>query len=117
MKRWLTHSFIAAYLLALSWGIVAHAVNFGTGAHPAMYYVVWDMFCGWTSYSSRTLIIGQGESGKYYELAPGPWGEFKPFGKLGRRNYDPSGTHSPKLALNALRRPNYRRRRMLGQEI
>ncbi len=103
MKKWLIQSFIGLYLLALSWGIVSHAVSFGTGAHPAMYYIVWDMFCGWTSYSSRNIIIGQGESGKYYELSPGPWGEVQPFGKLGRRHYDVSGAHTPKLALNVLR--------------
>lgn len=103
MKRWITHTFIAAYLAALSWGILAHTVSFGTGSHPGMYYVVWDMFCGWSAYSSRNIIIGQGESGKYYQLAPGPWGEFRPFGSLGRRNYDVQGGHSPKLALNALR--------------
>lgn len=103
MKKWFISGFIGLYLLSLSWGIVAHAVNFGTGAHPAMYYVVWDMFCGWTAYSSRNVVIGQGESGKYYELAPGPWGEVRPFGKLGRRHYDVTGLHSADLARNTLR--------------
>ena len=107
MKRWLTHSVIGVYLLALSWGILSHTVNFGAGAHPVMYYLVWDMYCGWTSYSSRTVIIGQGESGKYYEIAPGPWGEFKPFADIGRRHYDPAGYHSPKFALNALRQTKH----------
>ena len=109
MKRWLTHAFIASYLAALSWGILAHTVSFGTASHPGMYYVVWDMFCGWSSYSSRNIIIGQGESGKYYQLAPGPWGEFRPFGDIGRRNYDVSGGHTPKLALNALRHTKHER--------
>jgi len=107
MKKWFTHATIAVYLAALSWGIVSHAVSYGTGSHPVMYYLVWDMFCGWSSYSNRTVIIGQGESGRYYELAPGPWGEFRPFGKIGRRHYDSLGIHSPKLALNALRQTRH----------
>jgi hypothetical protein len=97
MKRWLTNTTVAVYLLAL------HTVGYGTGSHPVMYFLVWDMFGGWASYESRMMIIGQGESGKYYELAPGPWGEFKPFGAIGRRHYDPLGGHAPKLALNAIR--------------
>ena len=109
MKRLLTHTFIAAYLSALSWGILSHTVSFGTTSHPGMYYVVWDMFCGWSSYSSRNVIIAQGESGKYYELAPGPWGEFQPFGSIGRRHYDVNGGHAPKLALNALRQTKHER--------
>lgn len=103
MKKWLTHGIIAAYLSALSWGIIAHTINFGTGAHPAMYYVVWDMFCGWASYSGRIQIIGQGESGRYYQLAPGPWGEMKPFGRIGRRHYDVQAAHAHRFALNALK--------------
>lgn len=107
MKKWLIHGTIVAYLAALNWGILAHTLSIGTGAHPAMYYFVWDMFCGWAGYSSRTIIIGQGDSGQYYELAPGPWGEFKPFGSIGRRHYDPDGSHSPKFALNVLRHTSH----------
>ncbi|MFQ5734672.1 MAG: hypothetical protein ACE5KM_22290 [Planctomycetaceae bacterium] len=107
MKKWLGSTFVVVYLTTLNWGIISHALNFGTGAHPAMYFVVWDMFCGWTSYSSRTIIVGQGESGRYYELAPGPWGEIKPFGSIGRRHYDPSGYHSPKFALNTLKQTKH----------
>jgi hypothetical protein len=103
MKKWLTHTTIAVYLTALSWGIVSHTLSYGATAHPVMYYFVWDMFCGWTSYESRMVIVGQGESGKYYQLAPGPWGEIRPYGRIGRRHYDPSGTHSPRFALNTLR--------------
>lgn len=102
MKRWMTHSFIALYLTAISWGIVSHSVEYGAYSHPAMYYVVWDMFCGWSGYSGRLQIIGEGESGKYYELAPGPWGEFVPFGSAARRHYDTMGTRAAKFARNAL---------------
>lgn len=107
MKRWLSHCTIAVYLCALSWGILSHTIKVGTGVHPVMYYLVWDMFCGWASYESRLQIIGEGESGRYYELAPGPWGEFRPFGNIGRRHYDTLGNHSPRLALNAIRQTSH----------
>jgi hypothetical protein len=103
MKKWIASLFICTYLGSLSWGIMSHTIGYGTGSHPAMYYVVWDMFCGWSSYSSRMIIIGEGESGKYYELSPGPWGDFQPFGPTGRQHYDGDGSHAPKLALNVLR--------------
>ena len=107
MKKWLTHCTIFAYLTALGGGILSHTVSYGTGSHPVMYYFVWDMFCGWSSYSSRIMIIGEGESGKYYELAPGPWGEYRPFGSIGRRHYDSTGSHSPKFALNAIKQTKH----------
>ena len=103
MKRWLTHATIAAYISVLGYGIACHAVSYKVSAHPLMYYIVWDMFCGWAAYSTRTHIVGQGESGKYYELSPGPWGDFEPFGHLGRRHYDTFTTHAPRLAQNTLK--------------
>ena len=103
MKRWLSHLMIVAYLGALFWGVVAHTLYYKSGAHPGMYFIVWDMFCGWAAHASRTQIIGEGESGKYYQLAPGPWGEFKPYGDIGRRHYDVGGLFSGSLAQNVLR--------------
>lgn len=103
MKRWLTHLLISSYLLALFWGIASHTLSFGTASHPSMYFIVWDMFCGWSSYADRIQIVGEGESGKYYELAPGPWGEFKPFASIGRRHYDVRGDFAPRFALNTLK--------------
>ena len=102
MKRWLAHLVIAGYLTALGIGLVCHTFGFGLGAHPAMYYVVWDMFCGWSAYESRMQVIGEGESGTFYELSPGPWGDFKPYGPLGRRHYDTFAAHGTRMALNAL---------------
>ena len=89
MKRWLAHLGIGAYLLALATGFVTHAFDFGTDCHPIMYFLVWDMFCGWSGYEGRMQLIGEGESGKFYELAPGPWGEFHPYGFIDRHHYDP----------------------------
>lgn len=103
MKRWLAHLFIASYLGALGIGIICHTFNFGTAVHPAMYYIIWDMFCGWSSYESRMQVIGEGASGTFYELSPGPWGDFKPYGPLGRRHYDTFAAHGTRLGLNALK--------------
>lgn len=107
MKRWLSHLLIVTYLGALSWGIVSHTLKVGVGAHTAMYFLVWDMFCGWSSHSSRVHVIGEGKSGTYYELAPGPWREFKPYGPLGRRHYDVFGLYAPSIAQNVLRHTDH----------
>ena len=53
-----------------------------------MYYIVWDMFCGWSAFDTRVHVISEGESGKFYELTPAPWGEIAPYGSIGRRHYD-----------------------------
>ncbi|MFN0055472.1 MAG: hypothetical protein ACKV0T_25275 [Planctomycetales bacterium] len=103
MKRILSIGFIVAYLAALNYGNVCHMLGFRTGAHPMMYFIVWDMFCGWAAYDSRTHIIAEGESGKFYELTPAPWEELQPWGYLGRQHYDAFNNHSGKLGLNTLR--------------
>lgn len=103
MKRWLSHFVIAGYLGVLGIGIFCHALGFKTTSHPAMYYVVWDMFCGWSAFEVRHHLIAEGESGKYYELAPAPWGEMTPFGSVGRRHYDPHGTFCGRMAANCLK--------------
>jgi hypothetical protein len=113
MRRWLTHGFIAAYLSALSWGIVSHALKFGNFSHPVMYYLVWDMFCGWQAYESRYHILGEGESGTLYELAPGPWKAFCPFGDLPRNHYDALGHTFAKMAFNTLRHTDHEPMRRL----
>jgi hypothetical protein len=45
------------------------------------------MFCGWNAYDQRTHLIAESESGRYYEVSE-PWGAFRPYGKLGRIQYD-----------------------------
>lgn len=88
MRLWLICTFICGYLSFLSFGIFAHTLGVYNGSHPVMYFVVWDMFCSWSAYSTRVHVIGEGASGSYYELAPGPWGEFRPYGELARHHYD-----------------------------
>jgi hypothetical protein len=68
-----------------------------------MYYIVWDMFCGWSAWSTRTHVLAEGESGAFYELAPGPWGEFHPYGQLDRRHYDPYHNFCLGMARNCLK--------------
>ncbi|MCH9655526.1 MAG: hypothetical protein K0U86_20060 [Planctomycetes bacterium] len=102
LKRGLTYLTITSYIGILLFGIFSHTFSYKTGRHPSMYYIVWDMFCGWSAFSIRTHIIGEGISGKYYELAPGPWGEYKPYGNLGRRHYDTTGDAWLRMAMNAL---------------
>ncbi|MBM4075207.1 MAG: hypothetical protein FJ267_06145, partial [Planctomycetes bacterium] len=87
MRRWFAKITIGLYLSVLSVGIISHAMNFGTFSHPAMYYIVWDMFCGWTAHEIRYHVIAEGESGTYYDVSQGPWGTFMPYGDLPRSQY------------------------------
>ena len=61
MKRYLTHAMIVAYLGALAFGLFAHTFKFKNYAHPGMYFIVWDMFCGWSGYDVRNHMIAEGE--------------------------------------------------------
>ena len=103
MKRWLAGATIATYLSVLFAGVASHALGFRQASHPGMYFIVWDMFCGWSGYENRLHIIGQGESGRFYEISPAPWKQIKPFGDLERHHYDPFANHSGSIALNTLR--------------
>lgn len=107
VKRWLTHLTIVAYLGVLGYGIFAHAFKYRVNAHPMMYYIVWDMFCGWAAHESRLHIIAEGESGTYYELSPAPWGEFKPFGEEDRQHYDYLNNATWKMADHVLRHTDH----------
>jgi len=102
MKRWGANGLIVAYIAVLVMGIGSHALNVGMGAHPGMYYIIWDMFCGWSAHSSRLHLVAEGESGDYYALNPPPWGELKPYGKLGRPQYDIPARHMARFAMNVL---------------
>ncbi len=102
MKRWLKNGFIVGYLSAVLAGVAAHAVQLHANSHPLTYFFVWDMFCGWSAWEQRLHIIGEGESGTLYELAPGPWGEFQPYGDVARHHYDPFVNHAATIAVNTL---------------
>lgn len=119
MKRWFSKLTIGVYLSALAIGIACHTLNFCAGAHPVMYYFVWDMFCGWSSHEIRYHVIGEGESGTCYELAPGPWTRFMPYGDLDRMHYDVLGNSHRKMALNALMRTDHEpmRRVVMLEEV
>ncbi len=103
MKRWLAWLTISSYLTALSLGISCHAMNFGLSSHPAIYYFVWDMFCGWSAHEVRYHLIAEGESGNHYRLSPAPWNTFAPYGDLERAQYDVIGNAYVQIALNTLR--------------
>jgi hypothetical protein len=110
MKRSLISAFIAAYIGVLTYGNCCHALQYQTGWHPLMYLIVWDMFCGWSAYATETALVAEGESGKYYELGPGPWGHFQPWGAdLDRHSYDHYYLHEHMMALNTLRHTRHER--------
>lgn len=102
MRRWLSSLFIAGYLAALAAGLGGQVLKFGTSSHPAVYFVVWDMFCGWSTFEARYHLIAEGESGTYYWLAPAPWDNFAPYGDLARHQYDYYGNGLLRMAQNTL---------------
>lgn len=107
MKRLVINMFIFGYLGVLGFGVFSHTMQFHNGSHPAMYYVIWDMFCGWSSFSTRIHIVGEGESGTYYDLSSGPWGEFHPYSNLDRRHYDYREVNQRNIAENVLRQTDH----------
>lgn len=107
MKRLVINAFIFGYLGVLGFGVFSHTMKFHNASHPAMYYVVWDMFCGWSAFSTRIHIVGEGESGAYYDLSHGPWGEFTPYSNLDRRHYDYRASNLKNIAGNVLRQTEH----------
>lgn len=103
MKRWLVNGSICVYLSALLWGLFSHTFSYKHLSHPVMYYLVWDMFGGWSPFESRTLVFGEGESGQFYQLSPPPWGGPKPWGAAHRATLDPSLNRNWNYAVNTLR--------------
>jgi hypothetical protein len=119
MRRWLAKLVIGLYLTATFGGIAAHAMNFGTSTHPAMYYFVWDMFCGWAAHEIRYHIVAEGESGTYYDLTSPPWSTFAPYGDLARAQYDVLGNALHKIAINTLKHTDHEpiRRILIAEEV
>lgn len=102
-RRWLAGGFAAAYLAVLGGGLFCHTFQWKAASHPLMYWVVWDMFCGWAAHEVRMHVVAEGVSGKFYDVLPGPWTDFHPHGELSRQHYDCDGIFCPKMALNVLR--------------
>lgn len=107
MKRWLTHGFIGTYLAILMYGVVCHTINYKPHEHLGMYFIVWDMYCGWDAYETRRHLVAEGLSGNYYELSPAPWGNFIPFGSAARHDYDGQAQYSGRIATNVLKHTDH----------
>jgi hypothetical protein len=103
MKRRIVNLGIYGYIGALVFGFlcVATQVRF---FFPPLYFLTFDMYGGWSGYDCRMQIIGEGESGRFYVLSPGPWGEFKPYScNLSRQCYDQAFEYGAILARPGLR--------------
>src|SRR5579859_6704817 len=103
MKRVCVIAFSLFYVAALVYGNICHLLQSGLATTPMMYFVVWDMFCGMSAFDSRVHIVAEGESGKYYDLTHPPWGDFYPYGYIGRESYDQFQSHTPAIGLNVLK--------------
>lgn len=102
MRRWIAISVIVSYLSVLGFGIFSHALGYKSTQNVGMYYIIWDMYCGWCGYELRQHLVAEGVSGKYYELTPAPWTEFVPFGSADRHNYDGNAFFTWTLASHIL---------------
>lgn len=107
LKRLFAVTFIVGYLSILSIGFMSHTFGYGTGSHPLMYFIVWDMFCGWNAYANQYRVVAEGESGKYYDVSNSPWGDIYPHGKVERMNYDTFFFNAKKVALNYIRQTEH----------
>lgn len=107
VRTWLAGGFISAYLAVLGGGLFCHTFGWNAGAHPLMYFVVWDMFCGWSAYDTRFHVLAEGVSGEYYDVLPGPWGDLHPHGNLSRHHYDIDGVYAGRMAMNVLRHTSH----------
>ncbi len=106
MKRCLSRSFIVGYLLLLGYGFVSHTFQYKHNDHLGMYFIVWDMFCGWDAFEMRKHLIAEGESGQYYDLSA-PWKEFNPYLEAERRHFDSWGFFSGYLGANTLKQTDH----------
>jgi hypothetical protein len=98
MKRKLINAAIGGYLCALVVGVgcVVTQVRF---FWPPLYFLTFDMYGGWSGYDCKMQIIGEGESGRFYVLSPGPWGPFNPYSeRLSRQCYDQAFEYGRRLA-------------------
>ena len=102
MRRLIVCGVIGSYLLMLGFGLFSHALGYKSTSHVGMYFLVWDMYCGWGAYETRSHVIAVGESGQYYEITPPPWGEFVPFGSAERHTYDSSASFTGILTAHVL---------------
>lgn len=102
MHRWWKNLIIVTYLGMLSYGLVVHALKIEKFGSIANYFLVWDMYCGWSSFETRGLLVAEGESGQLYNAAP-PWKELSPFGSAKRHDYDTYGIFSGQVAANTLK--------------
>jgi hypothetical protein len=98
MNKPFVQLFIVGYLAVLAFGLAVHTVGWNANAHPAMYFIVWDMYGGSSPFEERRHILAEGASGAYYELNSPPWGEFVPFGSAGRSTYDFSALFTDQFA-------------------
>lgn len=106
MRRWMTNLIIAGYLGTLCYGLFVHVLNIDKYSSLGNYFVVWDMYGGWNTFSKRTLLIAEGESGQHYDVTP-PWKEYYPYGSAERHDYDSGGLYSGAVAANTLKQTQH----------
>ena len=102
MRRLMAWVVISSYLSLLGFGLFSHALGYKQTDHVAMYFIIWDMYCGWCGHEIRHHIIAEGESGQFYEVTPAPWGEFTPCATIERHHYDGTASFTGAIARHIL---------------
>ena len=98
--------FVSAWLGVMSFGVVGHTLKVGICGNTLSYFIVWDMFCGWAAYDQYTHFIAETTDGKFLDVKE-PWGEFQPFGNLGRVQYDATSQMFSRQIRHVLRRTQH----------
>ncbi len=102
MKRWIVNAGIYGYLAALLFGFLCVACQVQFFSVP-MYFLTFNMYGSWSGYDCKMQVLGEGQSGRFYVLSPGPWGEFDPYSShVPRQSYDQAFEYGSILARPAL---------------
>lgn len=103
MRRAFAATFIATYLTVNAFFLLRYAVG-DVLPHPVAYFFTWDMFPGHYCESTRKIVVGRTEAGKYVQVVPGAADQYRDGagGDLTRVDLDRTGRDFGRLAEHAL---------------
>ena len=98
---------ITLYVGLLLYGVLIHTFNLPAKPTLGGYFIVWDMFCGWSGYERRYHFIAEGVSGTYYDASEVPGRVVKLHGSTPRRHHDHQGIFAGELVKSVLARTDH----------
>ncbi len=75
-RRFLAGVFIAIYAGSMGLFFAFYALG-DVPQHPIAYFFTWDMFPGFFTESSRRIAVGKTQSGRYLQLLPGAYQQYR----------------------------------------